>query len=338
MRTGTASRLSVAALAALAALALAGPPAGARPREGTDPPVPADPPAAPNLQVTALSVAPAGEGWSVAYTVGNAGTATAPPSRVSFAGGGVATEAAVPGLVPGAGRSGSFTVPRADCFVMLRAVADAAGAVREVSESDNARQALGVAPPCPARYRVTATAFKALDESGVDWTGSDEPYWVFSTVSGEGTARSRATQVFGDVDSGETRAFGFGDSCVWGCGAAGEPASFGVGFSVQLWEQDLGHVDQTLYDTAKAFQVAGPILTFAGAAAWVGATSTAMGTAMDYILGWADDDLLGNATYAFSADYLAGVLPGPGTGFTDTRVYEGSGARYRLSMRVTRVV
>ncbi|HET9444307.1 MAG TPA: hypothetical protein VFO65_13335, partial [Acidimicrobiales bacterium] len=166
----------------------------------------------------------------------------------------------------------------------------------------------------------------------------DEPYWIFNTVSNGGTASSRATQVFGGIDTGDTQYFGLADSCVWGCGRAGAPAPVGIGLSIQLWEKDLGHVSETLYDTAEAFKTAGPILSAAGAPAWVSGTATAMGTAMGYILGWADDDLMGSSTYAYGVDSLAGALATRGTSFVDTRTYEGGGARYTLTLRVSRIV
>ena len=166
----------------------------------------------------------------------------------------------------------------------------------------------------------------------------DEPYWIFNSVGTNGTATSKASQTYGGVDSGETWAFGLADSCVWGCTTTGAPAPFGIGLSVQLWESDLGHVDDTLYDTASFFQQAGPILTLAGAPAWVGTATTAMGKAMDFILGWADDDLLGTNTYAFDAAGLAAALPSRGMSFTDTRNYEGSDAKYSLTMSVSRIV
>ena len=185
---------------------------------------------------------------------------------------------------------------------------------------------------------MSAVSFKAVDESGIDWTGSDEPYWIFNTVSNGGppaASRRRCTGTSTAATSGTSV------PPTAACGAAAAPAPrrrFGLGFSIQLWEKDLGHVSETLYDTAEAFKTAGPILTAAGAPAWVGATVSAMGTAMDFILGWADDDLLGNNTYAFSADDLAATLPSPGTSFTDVRTYTGGDATYTLTMRVSRIV
>jgi hypothetical protein len=335
MRTSRIRRLTAAAIVA-ATVALAAP-AGALPPPGTDPP---DPPDRPDLKVTALAVAPVGSDWSISYTVANAGTAAAGASTVSFnGGGGMVAQRSVASLAAGATRSGTLQLPRtAECFVMMNATADSAKVVGESSETNNTRQTVGVVEPCPARYKVSAVSFKAIDESGVDWTGSDEPYWIFNSVGTDGTAASRASQVYGGVDSGETWYFGVADSCIWGCGGTGAPAPFGIGLSVQLWESDLGHVNDTLYDTADFFQAAGPILTAAGASAWVGTATTAMGKAMDFILGWADDDLLGTNTYAFDAAGLAAALPARGTSFSDTRIYESSDAKYSLTMSVSRIV
>jgi hypothetical protein len=72
------------------------------------------------------------------------------------------------------------------------------------------RRQTTTAPPTTSavpRYKVEALSFKADDESGWDWTGSDEPIWAFHGVSGTGAAVDYA-QEFGDVDSGETRWFG----------------------------------------------------------------------------------------------------------------------------------
>ena len=331
--TPLARRALVAAVAVTALTGLAAP-AGALPIPGD----PVEPPDRPDLTVSALTASPVDGDWAVTYTVRNRGAAPAASSTVSFSGNtGLLAQRAVPSIEAGGARSGSFRTPRSDCYIALLAVADSGKVVTEVLETNNSRQAIGATSTCPPRYRITARSFKALDESGIDASGSDEPYWIFSSVSDTGTARSRSTQVFGGIDTGDTQGFGI-DNCLWGCGRAGAAAPAGIGLSVQLWEKDLGHVDQTLYDTAKAFQAAGPILGATGLPAWVGAASTAVGTALDYILGWADDDLLGTNTYGFTTAGLASALPVRGTSFSDTRSYAASGASYTLTMDVVRVV
>ena len=335
MRCTPLARRALSAVALAASLTGVAAPTGALPAPGTEP---TERPDQPDLTVSALAIAPLEGDWSVTYTVRNAGLAPAGASTATFNGGTVLTVSrSVPSLAIGATTSGSFRVPRADCYLAVVATADSGGVVRESREGNNARQVIGATSTCPPRYRVSAGSFTAIDESGIDRSGSDEPYWIFDTVSDAGSARSRASQVFGGIDTGDTQAFGI-DNCLYGCGAAGATAPVGIGLSVQLWERDLGHVDQTLYDTAKAFQAAGPILGVTGAPAWVGAASTAVGTALGHILGWADDDLLGSNTYAFSAAALATALPARGSSLLDTRTYSGSGATYTLTLSISRVV
>jgi hypothetical protein len=87
-------------------------------------------------------------------------------------------------------------------------------------------------------YKVKMVSFRAADESGRDWLGSDEAYWVVSSVGADGTAKTFRTRTFGDVDSGETRTFGVTEGCIFSttCGAATAPD--GIGLSIQLLEED----------------------------------------------------------------------------------------------------
>ncbi|HET9443082.1 MAG TPA: CARDB domain-containing protein, partial [Acidimicrobiales bacterium] len=162
------ARMTAIALAGLTSLAS---PAGAL-ISGSEP-VPVDPPDRPDLRVSALTATPVGADWSIGYTVANAGSAPSPSSTVAFGGNGVATTRSVPSLAAGAVRTGTFLVPRADCFVVVTATADSTRVVTESNEANNAREVIGVVPGCPPRYRITASNFKALDESGIDLSGSD---------------------------------------------------------------------------------------------------------------------------------------------------------------------
>lgn len=326
---------AAAIITAMAGVATMSLPAHALLPPGGDP---VEVPDRPDLKISALTVTPAASAWSVSYTVANTGLVSAGASTLGFGGGpGVAPAVAIPSLAAGATRSGTVQFPRADCYVFVNGTADAGRVVTEASETNNARTAVGVVPGCPPRYKVSAAQFKAIDESGADWTGSDEAYWVFSSVSTTGTAATRATQVYGSMDTGDTQSFGLADQCVWGCGQSGAPAPFGIGLSVQLWEQDLGDIDQIWHDTADFFQEAGPVLEDIPIADWVGKASTAVGKGLNFILNWAEDDLLGTNTYAFSAEGLASALPNRGS-FVDTRIYENGDAKYSLTMYVSRVV
>ena len=322
----------ITVMAGVATLSL---PANALPPPGGDP---VEVPDRADLKISALTVTPAGTAWSLSYTVANTGLVSTGSSTLAFGGGpGVAPSVAIPSLAAGATRSGTVQFPRADCYVFVNGTADAGGAVTEMSETNNARTAVGVVPGCPPRYKVSASYFKAIDESGADWSGSDEPFWLFSSVSTTGTAATHATQVFGGIDTDDTQYFGLADQCVWGCGQSGAPAPFGIGLSVQLWEHDLGDVDEIWHDTADFFQEAGPVLGDVPIADWVGKASTAVGKGLEFILSWAEDDLLGTNTYAFSAPGLASALPNRGS-FADTRIYENGDAKYSLTMYVSRVV
>jgi hypothetical protein len=333
MKRAHAAAAIITALAGVATMSL---PANALPPPGGDP---VEVPDRPDLKVSALTVTPAGSAWSLSYTVANTGLVSAGLSTLGFGGGpGVPPSVSIPSLAAGATRSGTVQFARADCYVFVTATADAGRVVTEMSETNNARNAVGVLPGCPPRYKVTASHFKAIDESGADWSGSDEAFWLFNSVGATGTAATRATQVYESMDTDDTQYFGLVDQCVWGCGQAGAPAPFGIGLSVQLWEQDLGDVDEIWHDTASFFQEAGAVLEDVPIADWVGKASTAVGKGLDLLLNWAEDDLLGTNTYAFSAGGLAGALPNRGTSFTDTRIYEDGDAKYSLTMYISRVV
>ena len=95
------------------------------------------------------------------------------------------------------------------------------------------------------RYKVEAIRFKARDESGADWWGSDEV--MAGTFDAEGFT---ASDEIGDIDSGDTHDFDPAVSCIIGvrpgiatlgknsvCDEAGKPGPFS--FKVELWEKDI---------------------------------------------------------------------------------------------------
>ena len=325
--------LTAAALISLAGVVAGAVPATALPAGGSDPGT--DPPERPDLRVSALTVsAPTATAWTVAWTVANSGLAGAGSSTLAIGG----TQASIPSLAPGASRSGTLQLARTDCFVSVSTIADSGRVVTESNETNNTRTTVYAVPGCPPRYKIRATQFHVVEETGIDQSGSDEPYWIFSSVSNTGTASTRRTQVFGDIDEGDTQQFPITDDCVWGCTNVGQPAPFGIGLSVQLWEHDLGDVDEIWHDTAQFFQDAGGLLSNVPVLDWVGDASTKIGEGLDFILTWAEDDLLGTNTYGFSAQALANALPSRGTAFTDTRTYRGNGGEYTLMMSISRVV
>ena len=108
-------------------------------------------------------------------------------------------------------------------------------------------------PRSEPRFVVQAIRIRANDESGVDWWGSDEVYAVWHAGG-----VMAASELFGDVDTGETRSFGVTERCMlpiepiaihgsptelaseggdtWRCVQAGHAAP--VQFNVRLWESD----------------------------------------------------------------------------------------------------
>lgn len=96
------------------------------------------------------------------------------------------------------------------------------------------------------RYKVEAIRFKAVDESGYDWDGSDEV--IVETLDAKG---GTSTEEIGDIDSGDVHHFDPAVSCIVAvkegqvvlgessvCDSAGEPAPFW--FKVTFWENDIG--------------------------------------------------------------------------------------------------
>ena len=119
----------------------------------------------------------------------------------------------------------------------------------------SARPAQPFPPPLPGKvpsFKIEAVSFKALDETGYDWPGSDEIRVGFVTPFEDITSRE-----FGDVDAGETFKFNADESCVvpvgqatgrqlgrlvgppsnWFCADLGRPGP--LSFELVMAEQDI---------------------------------------------------------------------------------------------------
>ena len=96
------------------------------------------------------------------------------------------------------------------------------------------------------RYKIEAIRFKARDETGFDWPGSDEV--MVQTNDAKGLTVSNE---IGDIDSGDTHNFDPAKSCIVAvrpgvvvlgkssvCDEVGEPAP--LSFQVEFWEKDFG--------------------------------------------------------------------------------------------------
>lgn len=94
------------------------------------------------------------------------------------------------------------------------------------------------------RYKIEALRFKARDETGIDWWGSDEV--MIGTDDAKGWTVS---DEIGNIDSGDVHHFDPAKSCIVAvrpgivvlgktsvCNDVGEPAP--LGFGVEFWEKD----------------------------------------------------------------------------------------------------
>jgi hypothetical protein len=109
------------------------------------------------------------------------------------------------------------------------------------------------APSGEPRYTVEVLNFQAIDESGADWSGSDEVFGIFGSTSGYNTR----TRTHGDVDSGTFVTFAGEERCLtsqrvlsggidrgwlvapgtrWECDPRGVPGP--IGLRLELFEDD----------------------------------------------------------------------------------------------------
>ncbi|BAK33920.1 hypothetical protein MLP_09060 [Microlunatus phosphovorus NM-1] len=193
-----------------------------------------------------------------------------------------------------------------------------------------------------ASYTVKAVKFKAVDESGIDWTGSDEPLWVFTANAGGRVTTSRSRE-FGDVDSGETFNFDAtgNKNTVWPVARDTKGAPGPIALAIQLWEMDQGNPDDVAKKTEKALNLAqwAPVI-----GDWVG---KARGVIRDSLNNLIADDLMGSRTVLWSARTLERRLPRPGASFEERFRFSGKsgdlpfdvagGPDYDLWVRVRRI-
>ena len=156
------------------------------------------------------------------------------------------------------------------------------------------------------RYKVEAVRFKARDESGIDWLGSDEVR--VGTADAKGFTGS---DEIGDIDSGDTHEFDPAVSCIIAvrpgvvtlgkdsvCEDAGVPGPFS--FRVELWEQD------TYFDPF-GFSLCVP-----------GQPESGMHTFAECPNDDRGDDFLGGMELFFPVPDLEATLPAVGDSFTET--------------------
>lgn len=187
------------------------------------------------------------------------------------------------------------------------------------------------------KYTVRAVKFHCVDESGADWSGSDEPVWIFTANSG-GAVKTRRSKVFSNVDSGDTRPFEMANNdIVWPANAAASGASGPIGLAVQIWEMDQGNADKIAATTQDVFDVAAwvPVV-----GTWVSKIPSVVPDVIGSIIG---DDLIKSKAFQYSNSNLAKRLPNVGSKFTEKVRFTGGGGwtgnppDYDLYLEVKRV-
>jgi hypothetical protein len=89
------------------------------------------------------------------------------------------------------------------------------------------------------QFVAEAVRFKAIDESGYDWPGSDEVYAVFSDLNPN--LSDLVTSTYDDVDTGETQSFGPDERCIALRPKCDHSVSEILRFEVSFWEEDCPH-------------------------------------------------------------------------------------------------
>jgi len=194
-----------------------------------------------------------------------------------------------------------------------------------------------------ARYVVRIKTFVCVDESGVDFTGSDEPYWIFTARGAGPEVHTTRSKVFGDVDSGDTRSFAADNdrNVVWPRKGAAAGAPGPIALTIQLWESDQGDPAEIAKQTERAFDLGSqaPVI-----GEWVRRVPAIV---RDQIAEFVGDDLMGSKTLSFPAARLARQLPRVGSKLTQKHRFGGNsgdlpfevagGPDYDLFLEVTRV-
>jgi hypothetical protein len=162
------------------------------------------------------------------------------------------------------------------------------------------------------QFVATAINFKALDETGWDWTGSDEVEAVFADFNKDS---ERWTPAYEDVDSGETKNFSAADQCI-----APQPdcsrGTTNFDFGIALWERDK------------------PSWPFSGSDFCYGT----VGGIYFYNKGvCSGDDLIGRVEVTHSQADLVAALPTVGQTADFTVRPSGGDGSYTVTYRITRL-
>ena len=161
------------------------------------------------------------------------------------------------------------------------------------------------------QFVVHALWFKANDETGWYWTGSDEVYAVFSDM--DPTHLDRVTAEY-ETDEGDTRNFAAGDTCMAPqskCDRGMADLNVRFAFWESDWAAPLGF--SFCHDDIEGSHWR---LTYGKCI---------------------DDDLIGRGSIIYSRDELVAMLPAVGDSREFTAVMDQDAGKYRFRYRISRL-
>jgi hypothetical protein len=161
------------------------------------------------------------------------------------------------------------------------------------------------------QFVAHAVSFKALDETGPDWPGSDEVYGLFADFN---APNEFMTSEYEDVDTGETKRFRSADRCLArqpSCDRGASSLHFGIG----LWEKDS---------------------SFPGVEFCAGILTGSIENYPGSPCGW-PDDLIGLAEVKLDQAQLVAALPAVGDTANYTVKPKGGAGSYEFTYRITRL-
>ena len=187
------------------------------------------------------------------------------------------------------------------------------------------------------RYTIKASSFRCLEESS-EWSDSDEVYWLFGSVA-KGFEMTNGTKTYNGVDAGEALNLENDEGCFWGMDC--QPHTFpegDIGTVATLIEHDEGDQSDVLEGWTIAFTSATGVLTAAGVTAWVAAVVAAVGAVGAFFIELLADDHIADASWTFNKASINEVLDKHGGSYDVTQIFSDGDARYKLRIRVSRMV
>ena len=209
----------------------------------------------------------------------------------------------------------------------------AASLVREVEVEPTEPEPQPLPKP---RYTIKALKFHCSDETGPDWCGSDEPYWIFVTAA-YGVSTTSKSKTFADVDSGDTVNFATGEGYIWAPDGQADVIPDGeVGAHVQLWEHDSGDPETVRAAIAATASAAAGILAATGVGAWISAIVAGVAGVLSWLAGFLNDDHIADFTYVFTGETLGDRVQNLGSTWALTPRFADGDGDYTLTLLVAR--